>query len=319
LNTKNFFDKSILLIVISVTFYVGLVLFSDLEEIKSSFQKVKLEYYPTIFLLTFLVYILLGIRYHLFLKEIGIEINLRQSILISFAGQSMFSTFGRAGTIIKSYILKKKFGHSISSTGPIIIIEQILDLLGSVIILLISLIWFNFLEAQIVTGIGIVLIIILLLIIRHKAIFKLLKKIFIKIKFFQNFVDNIDESRNSLLKISSRKVMLKTFSLTMLIKILQIFLVFMIFESLGLNIEILLSGLIYFTSMLAGLFTLLPGGIVVTDSSMLGLLLKNDLDLSLSTITVLITRFITLWFTVIVGLIALKITAIVFHLKDGKT
>jgi len=111
LNKKSFFDKTILVIVISVAFYVGLIIFSDFEKIKLGFQEVKLEYYPIIFLLSFAVYVLLGVRYHIFLKKIGVEISLKQSILISFTGQSMMSTLGRAGTLIKSYILKKKLGN----------------------------------------------------------------------------------------------------------------------------------------------------------------------------------------------------------------
>jgi len=180
------------------------------------------------------------------------------------------------------------------------------------------LIWFDFIETQIVTGIGIALIVLLYLLIRNVAVFDLLKKIFSKIKYFQNFVNNVDESRDSLLKLLSSKVMSKTISISILIKVLQTIIVFLIFESLGLNIELLLSGLIYFTSFLTGTFVLLPGGIVVTDSSMLGLLLKNNIDMPTSSVAVIITRFITLWFTVIVGLIALKISAVVFNFKSEK-
>jgi len=314
-NKKSFSDKTVLLIVISVVFYVGLILFSDFEEIKSGFQEVNLEYYPVIFLLSLSVYFLMGIRYHIFLKKIGVKTSLKQTMLISFAGQAMFGTFGRAGTVIKSYILKKKFGYAISKTGPIIIIEQLLDLLASIVILLISLIWFDFFEVYVVTGIGIALVTLFYLLVRHKVIFELLKRIFLKIKYFQNFVKNIDEARESLFKLISTEIMLKTISISILIKVFQMTIVFLIFESLGLNIELLLSGLIYFASMLAGTFVLLPGGIVVTDSSMLGLLLKNGVDVSTSSIAVIIVRFVTLWFTVIIGLVALKISAIVFNLK----
>lgn len=315
MNKKSFSDKTVLLIVISVVFYVGLILFSDFEEIKSGFQEVNLEYYPVIFLLSLSVYFLMGIRYHIFLKKIGVKTSLKQTMLISFAGQAMFGTFGRAGTVIKSYILKKKFGYAISKTGPIIIIEQLLDLLASIVILLISLIWFDFFEVYVVTGIGIALVTLFYLLVRHKVIFELLKRIFLKIKYFQNFVKNIDEARESLFKLISTEIMLKTISISILIKVFQMTIVFLIFESLGLNIELLLSGLIYFASMLAGTFVLLPGGIVVTDSSMLGLLLKNGVDVSTSSIAVIIVRFVTLWFTVIIGLVALKISAIVFNLK----
>ena len=80
-----------------------------------------------------------------------------------------------------------------------------------------------------------------------------------------------------------------------------------IFESVGITTNLLHSGMVYFSSMLAGTLLLLPGGIVVTDSSMVGLLLRYNIDFSSASIAVIITRFITLWFTVIIGLISLKL------------
>jgi len=307
--------KSILIIIVSVAFYVILVILSDLEKITSGFEHVKWDYYPLIFLLNFVIYFIIAVRYHLFLRELGIKISIKYSILVSFSGQSMFSTFGRAGTLIKSYLLKKKFQCSISSTAPIIIIEQFLDLKSTIIILIISLIWFEVFEAQIVTGLAIIITILLYLVIRNKVVFSLIKKIFSKIKYLNNYVDNIDESRQSLLKLLSFKIMAVTFSLSLIIKTLQVVVVFLIFDSLGLSIDFLLSGIIYFTSMLVGTFVLLPGGIIVTDSSMLSLLLSNNVDLATGSTTVIITRFVTLWFTVIVGLIALKINTKIFNIK----
>ena len=306
--------KSILIIIVSVAFYVILVILSDLEKIISGFEHVKWDYYPLIFLLSFVIYFIIAVRYHLFLRKLGIKISIKYSILVSFSGQSMFS-IGRAGTLIKSYLLKKKFQCSISSTAPIIIIEQFLDLKSTIIILIISLIWFEVFEAQIVTGLAIIITILFYLVIRNKVVFSLIKKIFSKIKYLNNYVDNIDESRQSLLKLLSFKIIAVTFGLSLIIKTLQVVVVFLIFDSLGLSIDFLLSGIIYFTSILVGTFVLLPGGIIVTDSSMLSLLLSNNVDLATASTTVIITRFVTLWFMVIVGLIALKINTKIFNIK----
>ena len=89
------------------------------------------------------------------------------------------------------------------------------------------------------------------------------------------------------------------------------FVVYFIFLSVGIDLGIFDSGQIYYTSLLAGVLTFLPAGIVVTESGMIGLLLKYNITLSLATLGVLIVRFITTWMGMIIGVIAMK-----FVLKD---
>ena len=312
---RNFVDLSVLIIIIGVAFYVVLVLFSDLPKIIESFEKVKFEYYPLIIVLNFVIYSLLAIRYNYLLGAIGIRLPIKDSFLISFSGQSMFSTFGRAGTVLKSYLIKKKYGHSISKTGPIVLVEQFLDLKSSLLILIIGLFWFQIFEVQLILIVGIILTASLYFIMINDSIFQILKKIISRIKFLKKFGDNIDESKEVTRVLLSFRNIIITTGLSFLVKIFQVLVVFLIFESLGLNLEFLKSGLIYFSSMLAGTFVLLPGGIIVTDSSMIGLLLTQGIDFSASSVAVIITRFITLWLTVIIGLISLKITIKKFDTK----
>ena len=79
--------------------------------------------------------ILSGIRYHILIKELGVQTSLKQSLLLSLAGQSMLITPGRVGNFIKCYIIKKKFGNPISTTSGSVITEQFLELISSTILL----------------------------------------------------------------------------------------------------------------------------------------------------------------------------------------
>jgi uncharacterized membrane protein YbhN (UPF0104 family) len=55
-----------------------------------------------------------------------------------------------------------------------------------------------------------------------------------------------------------------------------------------------------------GSLSFLPAGILVTEASLLGLMLKNGLNLGLATVAVFLIRLITLWFATIIGFFALK-------------
>jgi len=58
--------------------------------------------------------------------------------------------------------------------------------------------------------------------------------------------------------------------------------------------------------MVFGSISFIPGGIIVTESSMLGLLLENGIQVSIATLIVILSRLVTIWLFTIVGTVALK-------------
>lgn len=64
------------------------------------------------------------------LKDLCVSLSIKNSILLYFVGSSMTLTPGGAGSIIKSYFLKKKYGIKISNTFSLIILERFHDLLA---------------------------------------------------------------------------------------------------------------------------------------------------------------------------------------------
>lgn len=302
----NAFDKVILLILAFVIFYVALFFYADVEKILNNLSNIKWNYYPIIFLIVFSYSLISGFRYHILLKKIGVKTTIKDSIIISIAGQSLLITPGGVGSLIKSYLIKKKFGNSIASTSSTIFVERWLELVSITSLVLVMLIWVNMIESQIVFFLGIIIIVFSFLVIRNTKIFSIISLIFSKIKFAKKFLLAIDESKKSFSPLLNIKTLSSTFGLTLITKILNLFVVFFIFSSVGLNFSIFLSGQIYYTSVLAGTLTLIPGGIVVTDASMLGLILKNNVDIATASLVIILTRFITMWLGTLIGVVVLK-------------
>jgi len=57
-----------------------------------------------------------------------------------------------------------------------------------------------------------------------------------------------------------------------------------------------------------GTISFLPAGIGVTEGIFIGLLLSNNLELSIATSLILFIRLTTIWFYTFLGFIALKLT-----------
>lgn len=81
----------------------------------------------------------------------------------------------------------------------------------------------------------------------------------------------------------------------------------LVFKGLGVHISIVEATFIYTFATLVGALSMLPGGLVTTEGSMVGLLTILNLIRATSSAATLLIRICTLWLAVMVGLIALYI------------
>ena len=280
--------------------------FSDINYVLSEFAKIDLKFYLIIFPLAILYMIISSWRYSCILKRIGINLQFKEYFWLFSAGESMAITPGGLGAVVKSYLLKKKLGVSFSSTAPTIIFERWIDLAGILLLLGIISILITTVESTAVLIIGTIFLISVFAFFKTKLGFSIVKRITRKIKFFNKFVSQFDESQESAVKLFSVETILRTLPSTLVIRVIQLVMVFLIFISLDIDFDVLLTGHILFTSSMIGSLSFLPAGIIVTEASLLGLMLKNGLNLGLATVAVFLIRLVTLWFATIIGFFALK-------------
>lgn len=309
LGSKSF-DKVIILIIITVFFYIGILIYSDINTVIDKVYQIRFEFLPLILSLMGIQIILLGIKFHRLLQKLEIKISIKESIKIFVAGLSLIATPAGIGTVIKSYILKKKFGHPISLTLSIIFIERLTELLAILIILTSFLLWVNTLESIIAIGLGFLLVIIMLIISSNNKIFQSLKFTILKINRIKKFSSVLDESKDSLTKLMQKKTFSEALGWSIMAKIVQFVAVYFIFLSVGIDLGLILSGQLYYTALVVGALTFIPSGIIITESTMLVLLINHGVELSIGTVAVLFTRIITTWLATILGMISLKSTGI---------
>lgn len=305
LEGKNF-DKVIFLIVSTILFYIAILIISDINLILEKIFQIKLEYLLFVFGLMTLQFIFLGIKYHRLLKKLNISISLKYSILIFISGLTLIATPGGIGTAIKSQILKKKFDQPFAKTLPVIFIERLTELLAILIILTLFLIWNQMYESIIVVIVGYCFIITMYVMSSNSNLFVFFKKLLLKIKKIKKLVNSFDESRDSFSKLFEFKTFSESMMWSIFAKISQFVAVYFIFISLGINIDLILSGQIYYTSLVLGSLTFIPSGLIIAESSMLGLLLNSGIDLSLASLSVIFIRLVTTWLGTVVGIFALK-------------
>lgn len=303
---KPTINKAVYFIIIAAVLYISILLVSDFNKIVFVLRQIPLENYLSILSLSIVTLLILGWRYQIILNKLHLDFSFRESFWLHTAGIAMIITPGGIGSIIKSYFIKKKTGRSISSTTPILLYERWLDIVVLTIMIGILLLWDYIFESFLVMILGIFLSCFTLFMFKNRTTLKIFNSVVRKVRILKNFVVNEDEFFDSTKMLMDSKSVLSLLGITFLSKIVPLIAVYLVFDLFDLKIDLFTSGLIYFTSQIAGLFSFMPGGIVVTEAGLLGLILKQGIDLSVAATLVLLIRILTFWFPTAIGFIALK-------------
>ena len=285
--------------------YVILLLYSDITKLSKYIFEIDYSFLPAILSLATIMIILLGLRFHRLLQKLGIDISLRKSILIYIAGLSFGITPGGAGTIAKSHIIKSWYGIPISKTAPIIFVEKWNELNSVLLILVVCTFLEGITEARIIGAIGIAVSLLFLGLVRNKTVFSLFKKTMVRLRL-SKYEEMIENSQGSFKILTGAGITLEGLLITTLAKIAEAFSVYLVLKSLKMPIDFIFSTQIFYTSIVSGFLSFIPGGFIVTEGSMLGLLIKYGTEFSLATVAIIFSRLFTIWYATILGLITTK-------------
>lgn len=302
----SFFDKVVLALAATIIFYLAIILLSDFSTIEEKNIQFTTEFLPIIISLMIFHTLVSSFKFYRLLHQLGKPIPFFKSVKIFLGGLSLALTPAGIGTAVKSYLLKKQYNYSISSTFPIILIERWTELIAIIIIISILLIWSSYLESQIVLIIGIAFVIVFAVLSSNSSTFISVKKIIIKIKYIKKLRNSIDESEESFKILMKKKNFTEIILISLSTKFIHLITVYLIFLSVGIQIGFFNSGQIYYTSLLLGNLSFLPAGVIVTESGMIGMLVNNGIDFSIATLAVIFMRFIGTWIPAMAGTITYK-------------
>jgi len=299
-------SKVIFVILAIVIFYIGFIFYSDFGDFAQSIIKFKLEYLLPIFGLVLAATLVKGFRQQLLFKTIGISIPIKKSILLHYAGYSLTLTPGGSGEFIKTYYLKKRFGYSVSKSFPVFITERFYDLLGITTIIVFSLFFVQKIEIAIIIFFIIVLIVIIYITINSKTFFRFISKISTRIPLLKKYVSDIDESQD-LFQDLTKKNIVQNLALSIFSFLIYAITFFLVFLGFDVNLDIIFTTFVTFTSILFGYLSFLPGGVGVTEISVVGFLTNEGIALSLATSIMIMLRLTGWWFLTIIGVITTKL------------
>lgn len=303
----KFDNRFIFVIIGAIILYAMFLLFSDLSLILSKIPNFKTEYLPIILILIPFSWLFLFLRWNLLLKNSNIKVPLKENFKIYFAGFALAVTPAKFGELIKSQIMKNKFNVPHRTTSSLVLVERLYDLAGAIAVSFVG-IWIIGIGGYVI-AVATVILVSIFLIISSRKIFKNVMILIGKIKFAQKFIDSISDSYETI-RVSTRgKIVFTAILTTAIYWLLEAFGVYFVF--LAFDIEILSYVQVlttYASSLILGAASFIPGGLGVVEGSLVGLLNSLGVELSEAFILVILIRIFTLWYSVIVGFISLKLS-----------
>ncbi|MBN8569673.1 MAG: flippase-like domain-containing protein [Ignavibacteria bacterium] len=310
------YKKKILLsAVFGALIFLGISLYADFDKLLGALGKFNWLYFPLILGLSFLNYVARFYKWEYYLKILKIKVAPLLSFKIFLSAFVMSVTPGKMGEVLKSYLLKEETGTPVAKSAPIIIAERITDFISIIIICIMGAYVFDYGRA-IIIGVGIFFIAVTLILSFKKLSLRIINSLE-KIKFISKHVHKIHIAYESIYQL----VKIKPLVIAILMSLVAwgfecggFYFVLKIFSSTS-NIEtsLLTASFIYCFSTLVGAIAMLPGGLGATEATLTGLLIILKIPKDVSAASTIIIRVATLWFAVVVGIIA-----VYFYNKHSK-
>jgi uncharacterized protein (TIRG00374 family) len=309
-------------LVLGAVVFVGLSLYADIGDVIDGLGRFKWEYLPLVLLLTSINYVLRFIKWQYYLRKIDVEGFPRgHSALAYLAGLGMVVTPGKVGEWLKCYLLRELHGTPFSRSAPILLAERLTDcmamvLLGSVGLFVYRDSWPVFVVV-VAGGLS------AFYVARNRRLaFWFLRKLegLPVVSRLARQAEEFYESSYTQLSPAAMGSMTLLSFISWGFEVLAFYVVL-----LGLGVEgggetLLKASFIMPVATLASAILLTPGGLGVAEGGITGLCqVLLDMAKGDAAVATLLIRFGTLWYGVLVGLVALALVSRVLARKRRMT
>ena len=300
-------NNIILMIVAAAAIYAIFLFISDYQKISDVVIDFKIGYLIPILSLVTVSWIPLILMWHLLLKKNGINIPFRKNIVIWLSGSALSLTPGQIGELIKSQLIKTLYDIPRTKTAPVVLVEKFYSLTGAIIAGIIGIIILGMDFNLVLFSIAILSIIFLL--IYYRPVLQYGLKRITKFKFFSKYSDNITDSYEILRNSTGSGISSICIALAICYWIIISLSVYVTLLAFGIEGASFLKTIsIYTSSVIIGVITFIPGGLGITEGSLVGLFTLEGINVSIALILSVVIRLTTLWYSVSIGFIGLKLS-----------
>ncbi|MFC1937208.1 YbhN family protein [Chloroflexota bacterium] len=286
--------------------FIILSFYGDVQKVSRILIEFKWSYIPLILVLPLLNYLLRFCKWEYYLRCVGIKLPFKTSLEVFLSGLAMSVTPGKLGELLKSYLLKRLNDVEVCRSVPVILAERITDALGMLVLVAISFSAFKYVNEVFIVAVAFLLILVVG-IIQSRGISSRLLDFLGKVPLISRVSRDLRTSYEAAYTLFKLKNLLVAIFISTISWGFECLAMYLVLQGSGMDISVLLSTFVFSFSSLAGAISMLPGGLVITEGSLVGLLMLAEMPREIAASATVIVRFCTLWLAVVIGFITLLI------------
>lgn len=294
-------------LVFGVVVVVGVMLYADVTALLETVVTFDVSVLWPVLGLVLVGYGLRWLKWEVYLRCLGLRLPRLESLLAFLAGMVMGITPGKLGEVLKSFLLVRSRGIPVARTAPIVVAERLTDLIALILLMAYGVstsghgLWvcaaavaltFGLLGAALWPPAG-----------------RFCVAIAARLPWARRGVPALEEALSAMAQLVGWRALMATTLLSLLAwggECVATYWVLTAFP--GVEVSLSTATFIFAFATIAGALSLLPGGMIATEGSMVALLQQTfrvTPNAQVAGAATLIIRFCTLWFGVLVGALAL--------------
>ena len=285
--------------------YLFFIVYANFNQFLHTLSQFSLWLLPIILLLSLVNFVLRFYKWDYYLSLINVRIKKLDSFLIFMSGLVMSVTPGKLGEFLKAYLVKERTEIPMSKTSPVIIVERLTDSIAFILISLVGAYIFNY--GMVLTLIITVVLIFLIILLTSPQLFFLVLHVLEKKSWLNKHIVKIENAYNSIQKLLKPSVLFYMTIISLIAWLAECLGYYLILRNFGIDINLMWASFSYAFANIVGTVSMLPGGLGITEGSLTFLLLEKGVSKTTSVTTTFIVRIATLWFAVLVGVLALSL------------
>lgn len=302
-----------------------LALFADARQLWDTLRAFPLWRLGVILALTLGNYLLRFAKWHVYLRVVGVPaVSVRTSALVFLSGFSMALTPGKVGEVIKAVYLRRLTGTPVAKIGAVIAAERITDGLAMLGLAGIGLTQFSYGRPLLaVAALGALA---LVLVLQRPTLLPSLLKPLRRWRLTAKVEDHAIGFAGASNALYRPRLLVGAVALGVVSWALECVAFYLVLTGLGVPASWHLLLVAVFTlsaSSIFGALSMLPGGLGVAEASVTGILLvlvtEPEMGRSVAVAATLLIRFATLWFGVILGVVALAALQRMVARREART
>jgi uncharacterized protein (TIRG00374 family) len=252
-------------------------------------------------------YLVRWLKWEFYLARLDIRgVGKADSLLTFLSGFVLTVTPGKVGEVFKSVVLFETHGVPVARTAPIVVAERVTDVIGVVVLIVLGSLGFS--GGLLWAGLGTAAVVVLLVVVSNRGLSLSIVGVIERLPGpFKRIGPKLHEAYDSLATLVKPANLIVPTLLSIGAWALECTALWVILRGFGQDTDYGLATFFYATSTLAGALVPVPGGLGVTETSLQGQLQElGHVAATTATASMILVRFATLWFAVLVGFMSLS-------------